>query len=68
MKAVIIFSSVVVMLSGCGKITIEEYLARVKYCEDNGFTYEAVQKNGFEHTWVYCTKDGKRFDSKWEDE
>ncbi|MNY15860.1 hypothetical protein D3C86_1490960 [compost metagenome] len=60
--------STILALQGCDELSltsVEEYKSRVKYCQDSGFDYETMQ-NGADHTRVYCTKDGKRFESKWE--
>ena len=67
MKYLIIFSAIAT-LSGCDILsptTVEEYKARISYCEENGFGYTTSQ-NGPGHTFVKCTKDGKEFQSKWE--
>lgn len=60
--------AVFILLMGCDEMkvtSVEEYTARTKYCEDNGFAHKSEQ-NGAGHTWVYCVKDGKKFQSKWD--
>lgn len=52
------------VLAGCG-MSIEEYNARVKYCNDNNATAEAGgQGLTFGPLKVLCKKDGVTFDSE----